>query len=130
MMDQIHKGPCRYYGARWYVGQSGVFAFRSGRWFVGPVEHGAGPFSTKAEAIAAARRIAAALSGSGAGVEPVALANGVALQALIVGVEPVTPSAAALAVLAKRRALARRFEPMPAGGLFDEVAKAQPDLFA
>jgi len=66
----------------------------------------------------------------GVTVERVTLANGEAVQALVPGVEAVTPSAAALAVLAKRRALARRFEPMPAGGLFDEVAKAQPDLFA
>ena len=62
-------------------------------------------------------------------LERMALANGEAVQALVPGVEPITPSARAMDVLAKRRAMARRFEPMPAGGLFDEVAKAQPDLF-
>ena len=65
----------------------------------------------------------------GVTVERVTLANGEAVQALVPGVEPVTPCARAMAVLAKRRATVRGFEPMPAGGLFDEVVRRQVDFF-
>ena len=59
--------------------------------------------------------------------ERVTLDNGEAVQALVPGVDPITPSARALAVLAKRRATVTHTSDF--GPLFDEVAKAQPDLF-
>ena len=61
-------------------------------------------------------------------VERVALANGEAVQALVPGVEPITPCARALAVLAKRKA-GNRYRAGDFGPLFDEVAKRQADLF-
>ena len=61
-------------------------------------------------------------------LERMALANGEAVQALVPGVEPITPSARAMAVLAKRRATVRH-QAGDFGPLFDEVAKAKPDLF-
>lgn len=64
----------------------------------------------------------------GVTVERVTLANGEAAQALVPGVEPITPTARALAVLAKRRA-GNRHQAGDFGPLFDEVAKRQADLF-
>ena len=60
-------------------------------------------------------------------VERVALANGEAVQALVPGVEPITPCARALAVLAKRKATVTHRGDF--GPLFDETAKRQADLF-
>jgi hypothetical protein len=39
------------------------------------------------------------------------------------------PTKEALAAYAREKADKRRFDEMPAGGLFDETAKAQQDMF-
>lgn len=61
--------------------------------------------------------------------EQVRLADGTAEQGLIPGVEPVTPTQRAIAEETRRRLARRGFGQLPEGGLFDEVAKRQGDLF-
>lgn len=62
-------------------------------------------------------------------VERVQLADGAAVQHLVPGVRPVDPTAHELALLAMKRQQRRGCAPLPAGGLFDEVARNQQDLF-
>ena len=62
-------------------------------------------------------------------VEPVQLANGRALQALIPGVAPLRQSAADIEREIRRRDARHGSDSMPAGGLFDDVARAQQSLF-
>ena len=62
-------------------------------------------------------------------VEPVTLADGVADQVMIPGVAPVAFSARQIAQEAKRRAGRRGTAPLPSGGLFDDTARLQQDLF-
>lgn len=61
--------------------------------------------------------------------EPVRLADGPAVQLLVDGVAPVDQARRDLADLARRRDLRRQHQPMAAGGLFDETARDQLDLF-
>lgn len=58
------------------------------------------------------------------------LADGEALQALVPGVEPITPARRDLAALERARAARRHMGELPAGGLFDLTARTQTDLFA
>lgn len=62
--------------------------------------------------------------------ETVRLANGEAAQALVPGVAPVAQVARDLAALELQRHRSRGAGPLPSGGLFDECARAQQDLFA
>lgn len=62
-------------------------------------------------------------------IERVNLADGAAVQGVIPGVGPVSPSARDLAAEAQRSATALGAAPPPAGGLFDEAARAQGDFF-
>lgn len=58
------------------------------------------------------------------------LADGEVEQAIIPGCAPVSASARAIARERQLRALRRGHNlPMAAGGLFDDVARAQQDLF-
>jgi len=66
---------------------------------------------------------------SGRDFEPVALADGVAMQALIPSVAAVSPTTAAIAAERRRREARRSHGPLRPGGLFDDVARAQPSLF-
>lgn len=50
-------------------------------------------------------------------------------QAPLPGFAPVDATAEAIAAQARALAARRRFEPMAAGGLFDETERAQRDLF-
>lgn len=61
--------------------------------------------------------------------EPVRLADGVADQRLIPGVEPVSQAQRSIAAELRRRQAQRGAEPMR-GGLFDEQARSQGDLFS
>ncbi|HEY5409917.1 MAG TPA: hypothetical protein VIJ94_04235 [Caulobacteraceae bacterium] len=61
--------------------------------------------------------------------ELVRLADGEATQALIPGVEPVSAAARDLAALQARKAARRGHAALPSGGLFDETARAQQELF-
>ncbi len=61
--------------------------------------------------------------------ERVALADGEAIQGLIPGVSPIAPTARALADLERSRAQRRGAASLPSGGLFDETAIAQQELF-
>jgi hypothetical protein len=61
--------------------------------------------------------------------ESVTLADGAAEQALVPGVPPVDPTTRELAGLEASRHARRRHGALPAGGLFDEAARAQLDLF-
>jgi hypothetical protein len=62
-------------------------------------------------------------------VEQVTLADGPALQLLTPGVEPLGNHTRELAQLQARRNARRGAAPLPAGGLFDETARAQQELF-
>ena len=62
--------------------------------------------------------------------EIVALADGLAVQHLVTGVEPVSHGARQIAQEVERRLARRGDAPLPSGGLFDDVARAQQDLFA
>jgi predicted nucleic acid-binding Zn-ribbon protein len=62
--------------------------------------------------------------------EVVILADGPARQQLAPGIAPVPFLKRQLAQEAKRRAARRGDAPLPAGGLFDDVARAQTDLFS
>ena len=61
--------------------------------------------------------------------EPVRLADGDALQALVPGVEPVAQARRDLATLQASRVARRGSAPLPSGGLFDETAIRQQELF-
>jgi hypothetical protein len=61
--------------------------------------------------------------------EPVLLADGEALQGLLPGVEPIGQAARQIAAVQASRAARRGNAPLPAGSLFDEVARDQGDLF-
>lgn len=84
---------------------------------------------TAAEALegARARMIAATLADA---AEPVTLADGPALQGVVPGVAPVPLQARQIEALQHKRAARRGAAPLPSGGLFDDVARAQQDLFA
>lgn len=84
---------------------------------------------TAAEALegARARMIAATLADV---AEPVTLADGPALQGVVPGVAPVPLQARQIEALQHKRAARRGAAPLPSGGLFDDVARAQQDLFA
>ena len=62
-------------------------------------------------------------------VETVTLADGKAAQALIPGVEPVSNLTRELRAEHAKRMAKRQHQPMQAGGLFDDVARAQQSLF-
>lgn len=62
--------------------------------------------------------------------EPVDLHDGPELQHLVPGVEAVPLVRRQLARETRRRAARRGDAPLPAGGLFDDVARAQQDLFS
>lgn len=62
--------------------------------------------------------------------ETVALHDGPELQHLVPGVAAVPLTARQIAQEAQRRAGRRGDAPLPSGGLFDDVARAQQDLFA
>jgi hypothetical protein len=62
--------------------------------------------------------------------EPVTLADGPALQGVVPGVAPVPLQARQIEALQHKRAARRGAAPLPSGGLFDDVARAQQDLFA
>ncbi len=62
--------------------------------------------------------------------EAVELADGPALQKLVAGVAPVPLAARQVEALQRQRAERRGDAPLPSGGLFDDVARAQQDLFA
>lgn len=61
--------------------------------------------------------------------ESVTLADGPADQALIPGVAPVPLSARQLAAEQARREQRRGAAPLPCGGLWDETAQQQQELF-
>lgn len=61
--------------------------------------------------------------------EPVTLADGVADQLLVDGVAPIDRNAAGLAALQRQRLGRRGHAPLPSGGLFDETARQQGELF-
>lgn len=61
--------------------------------------------------------------------EVVNLENGRAVQALIPGVAPVSVHAREIAAQRARQDARRQHQGMPAGGLFDDVARSQPSLF-
>lgn len=60
--------------------------------------------------------------------EPVKLANGVVDQLLVDGIAPLAHRAEILREI-RRRENARGAAPLPAGGLFDETARNQQELF-
>ena len=62
--------------------------------------------------------------------EQVELADGLADQHLVPGVAPVPLAAREIDALQRQRAERRGDAPLPSGGLFDDVARAQQDLFA
>lgn len=62
--------------------------------------------------------------------EKARLANGVADQGLIPGVEPVSETARSIAERLRAKQARRGHAALPEGGLFDETAKAQQDLFS
>lgn len=62
-------------------------------------------------------------------VEAVQLRDGPALQILVPGVAPVAPVQAQIVQLCARRAQKRGTGALPAGGLFDDVARNQLSLF-
>jgi hypothetical protein len=66
----------------------------------------------------------------GQAAEPVTLADGPALQGVVPGVAPVPLQARQIEALQHKRAARRGAAPLPSGGLFDDVARAQQDLFA
>ena len=61
--------------------------------------------------------------------EIVRLSDGEAVQALVPGVEPVSLATRQMEALRRERADKRQNQPMQAGGLFDDVARAQQSLF-
>lgn len=61
--------------------------------------------------------------------ERVTLDDGEADQALIPGVAPIRPAARDIAALDAARRRRRCHGELPAGGLFDETARAQTSLF-
>lgn len=61
--------------------------------------------------------------------EAVHLVDGAADQALVPGVAPVPAGARQLAAHRARREARRGDAPLPSGGLFDETARAQQELF-
>ncbi len=61
--------------------------------------------------------------------ETVTLHDGPELQHLVPGVAPVALTVRQLAQEAQRRAGRRGDAPLPSGGLFDDVARLQQDLF-
>ncbi len=61
--------------------------------------------------------------------EIVRLADGEARQSLLDGVQPIAAAARDIAALERSRAARRAHAPLPAGGLFDETARAQQELF-
>lgn len=61
--------------------------------------------------------------------EIVHLATGEAAQALVPGVRPITAAERALAALVASRARRRGNSPLPEGGLFDETARNQQEMF-
>ncbi len=63
-------------------------------------------------------------------VEQVRLADGPALQQMVPGVAPTPFSQRMIAQELQRRTARRGDAPLPSGGLFDDVARAQQDLFA
>ncbi|MBX9708030.1 MAG: hypothetical protein K2X61_08885 [Caulobacteraceae bacterium] len=83
---------------------------------------------TPGEALEAARArmIAATLADQ---AEPVTLADGPALQGVVPGVAPVPLQARQIEALQHKRAARRGSAPLPSGGLFDDVARAQQELF-
>lgn len=62
-------------------------------------------------------------------VETVTLADGLADQHLVPGVQPVSHAARQIARELGRRAARQGDSPLPTGGLWDEVARAQQELF-
>lgn len=62
--------------------------------------------------------------------ETVQLYDGPELQHLVPGVDPVSHAARQIAQEQSRRAARRGDSPPPLGGLFDDVARAQQDMFA
>lgn len=67
---------------------------------------------------------------TGPSLEWVTLHDGPEVQHLAPGVAPVPLTVRQLAQEAARRAGRRGDAPLPSGGLFDDVARAQGDLFA
>lgn len=65
-----------------------------------------------------------------ASVETITLHDGPAAQHLVPGVDPVSHAARQLAQEAQRRAARRGDSPLPSGSLFDDVARAQQDMFS
>jgi hypothetical protein len=65
-----------------------------------------------------------------ASAETVTLHDGPELQHLVPGVDPVSHAARQIAQEQSRRAARRGDSPPPCGGLFDDVARAQQDMFA
>ncbi len=61
--------------------------------------------------------------------EPILLHDGPELQHLVPGVAPVAPTVRQLAQEAQRRLSRRGAAPLPSGGLFDDAARLQQDLF-
>ena len=64
-----------------------------------------------------------------ASADLVALADGLAIQERLHGVEAVSPSRAKLEAYRRAKAAKRRHEPMREGDLFDDVARNQQELF-
>lgn len=62
--------------------------------------------------------------------ETVTLHDGPELQHLVPGVDPVSHALRQIAQETQRRAARRGASPLPSGGLFDDVARSQQDLFA
>lgn len=63
-------------------------------------------------------------------VETVQLHDGPETQHLVPGVAPTPLPARQIAQELQRRTARRGDAPLPSGGLFDDVARAQQDLFA
>ncbi len=61
--------------------------------------------------------------------EPITLADGTHDQVLVPGVAPVAATARQIAQVQAQRITRRGAAPMPAGGLFDDVARSQVNLF-
>lgn len=61
--------------------------------------------------------------------EPVTLHDGPELQHLVPGVDPVSHAVRQMAQELQRRASRRGYASPPMGGLFDDVARAQQELF-